>query len=85
MGSNSTTLRVLLGFCWNNSLNRESLMKKKGCSAGSAIREKMGLFKLKHSLLNLVRNFLIDDYSSWQIFGILHSKRLKSRDHKKKR
>jgi uncharacterized membrane protein len=45
----------------------------------------MELYKLKQSLLNLVRNFLIDDYSSWQILELSNFKRQKSKDDKKKK
>jgi len=44
----------------------------------------MELCKLKQSLLNLVRNILIDDYSSWQILELSNFKRQKSKDDKKK-
>jgi len=44
----------------------------------------MELNKLEQSLLNLVRNFLIDDYSSWQILELSNSKRKKSKHDKKK-
>lgn len=45
----------------------------------------MELYKLKHSLLDLVRNFLIDDYSSWQLLALSNFERQRSRNHKKKK
>ena len=45
----------------------------------------MELYKLNQSLLNLVRNILIDDYSSWQILELSNFKRQKSKDDKKKK
>ncbi|MFC2170156.1 DUF2061 domain-containing protein [Acidobacteriota bacterium] len=45
----------------------------------------MGLYKLKQLLLNLIRNFLTDDYASWQLLDLSNFKRQKSRTYKKKK
>jgi predicted DNA-binding protein YlxM (UPF0122 family) len=42
------------------------------------------IYKLKQSLLDLVRDFLIDDYSSWQILDLSNLKRQKSKDDRKR-
>ena len=41
--------------------------------------------KLKQPLLNLIRDFLIDDYSSWKLMDLSRFKRQKSRNGQKKK
>jgi uncharacterized membrane protein len=45
----------------------------------------MELNKLKQPLWDLIRNFLIDDYSSWQRLDLSNFKRQKSRNYEKKK
>jgi uncharacterized membrane protein len=45
----------------------------------------MKLYRLKQPLMNLISNFLIDDYSSWQRLDLSNFKRKKSRNYEKKK